>query len=57
MMKGRIYDKLCTIDDTARASALSAEPTVFCCQCGASAYDAGSVCEPEPLPESAKKGM
>lgn len=44
-MKGRIYDKLCTIDDTARASALSENPTVFCAQCGAEAFDPNSVCE------------
>jgi hypothetical protein len=35
MTKGRIYDKLCTIDDTGRAAALSEEPTVFCSHCGA----------------------
>jgi hypothetical protein len=50
-MKGRIYDKLCAIDDTARASALSAEPTVCCAQCGAEAYDPSSVCEPVDLQE------
>src|SRR6185369_5564940 len=50
-MKGRIYDKLCAIDDTGRASALSAEATVFCGQCGAKAYDQGSVCEPIALSE------
>ncbi|HXE96622.1 MAG TPA: hypothetical protein VN642_09470 [Dongiaceae bacterium] len=49
MLKGRIYDKLCTIDDTARASALSNEATVFCAQCGAEAYDPSAVCDPEPL--------
>jgi hypothetical protein len=54
-MKGRIYDKLCAIDDTGRASALSEEPTVFCCQCGAKAYDETSVCEPAPLPKSGKQ--
>ena len=48
-MKGRIYDKLCAIDDSGRASALAAEPTVFCSQCGAEAYDKGSVCEPAEL--------
>lgn len=48
-MKGRIYDKLCAIDDPARASALSAEATVFCGQCGAEAFDASAVCEPEPI--------
>jgi hypothetical protein len=50
-MKGRIYDKLCAIDDTGRASALSAEATVFCGQCGAKAFDADSVCEPIALSE------
>ena len=48
-MKGRIYDKLCAIDDTARASALSADATVFCGQCGAEAYDSSAVCDPEPI--------
>jgi len=56
MIKGRIYDKLCAIDDTGRAAALADSPTVFCCQCGAEAYDAGSVCEPAPLTASARKG-
>lgn len=45
-MKGRIYDKLCAIDDSGRASALASEPTVFCAQCGAEAHDPLSVCEP-----------
>jgi hypothetical protein len=45
-MKGRIFDKLCAIDDTGRASSLSAGATVFCGHCGAEAYDEGSVCEP-----------
>ncbi|QSV45401.1 hypothetical protein [Geobacter benzoatilyticus] len=45
-MKGRIYDKLCAIDDSGRASALASEPTVFCAQCGAEAHDPSSVCEP-----------
>lgn len=45
-MKGRIYDKLCAIDDTGRANALASEPTVFCAQCGAEAHDPSSVCEP-----------
>ncbi|BDV41604.1 hypothetical protein GURASL_05270 [Geotalea uraniireducens] len=45
-MKGRIYDKLCAIDDSGRANALSTEPTVFCAQCGAEAHDPSSVCEP-----------
>lgn len=49
VMKGRIYDKLCAIDDSGRASALSAEPTVFCAQCGAEAHDPLSVCEPVDL--------
>ena len=48
-MKGRIYDKLCAIDDSGRASALSTEPTVFCAQCGAEAHDPLSVCEPVDL--------
>ena len=52
-MKGRIYDKLCAIDDSGRASALAAEPTVFCSQCGAEAYDEGSVCEPAELSKRA----
>jgi len=46
IMKGRIYDKLCAIDDSGRASALASEPTVFCAQCGAEAHDPLSVCEP-----------
>lgn len=45
-MKGRIYDKLCEIDDSARASALSNEALYFCGQCGAEAHDPNSVCEP-----------
>jgi hypothetical protein len=45
-MKGRIYDKLCEIDDSARASALSNEALYFCGQCGAEAHDPISVCEP-----------
>lgn len=49
VMKGRIYDKLCAIDDSGRASALSTEPTVFCAQCGAEAHDPLSVCEPVDL--------
>lgn len=53
-MKGRIYDKLCAIDDSGRASALAAEPTVFCAQCGAEAYDEGSVCEPVKLSNAIK---
>ncbi len=58
-MKGeRIYDKLCAIDDTSRAAALSSEATVFCGQCGAEAYDAGSVCDPLEFSErgGAQKG-
>jgi hypothetical protein len=51
-MKGRIYDKLCAIDDTARANALSTEATVFCGQCGSEAHDPLSVCDPVPLPRS-----
>lgn len=54
-MKGRIYDKLCAIDDSGRASALAAEPTVFCSQCGAEAYDESSVCEPVKLYNAGKK--
>ncbi len=50
-MNGRIYDKLCAIDDTGRASALSAEPSVFCGECGAEAHDSISVCEPVLLDE------
>lgn len=46
VMKGRIYDKLCAIDDTGRVNALASEPTVFCAQCGAEAHDPLSVCEP-----------
>ncbi len=46
VMKGRIYDKLCVVNDTGRVSALSADPTVFCAQCGAEAHDPLSVCEP-----------
>lgn len=49
VMKGRIYDKLCAIDDSGRASALASEPTVFCAQCGAEAHDPSSVCEPEDI--------
>ncbi len=58
MKSERIYDKLCTIDDTSRAAALSAEATVFCGQCGAEAYDTGSVCDPIALSErgGAQKG-
>ncbi len=51
IMNGRIYDKLCAIDDTGRASALSAEPSVFCGECGAEAHDSISVCEPVLLDE------
>jgi hypothetical protein len=51
-MKGSIYDKLCAIDDTGRASALSNEPTVFCGECGAKAYDPAVVCEPVQLSEA-----
>ena len=50
-MKGRIYDKLCTIDDTGRASALSDQATVSCSQCGARAHDPNSVCDPVQLPQ------
>ena len=50
-MKGRIYDKLCAIDDTGRAAALSEEPTVYCTECGAEAYDPDSVCEPLNISE------
>ncbi len=45
-MKGRIYDKLCTIDDSSRAEALSTKPTVYCGSCGAKAFDSDSVCDP-----------
>lgn len=45
-MEGRIYDKLCTIDDTARVEALSFQPQFSCQQCGTQAHDANSVCEP-----------
>ncbi len=48
-MNGRIYDKLCAIDDTGRASALANDPKVCCAQCGAEAYDPLSVCEPVDL--------
>ena len=50
-MKGRIYDKLCAIDDSGRASALAEEPTVFCADCAAEAFDPMSVCEPVDLKE------
>lgn len=50
-MKGRIFDKLCAIDDTGRAGALSAEPSVFCGECGAEAHDPISVCDPLSLDE------
>ena len=56
-MKGRIYDKLCAIDDTARASALSEEPTVYCAECGADAYDPISTCEPVPISERKTHSM
>jgi hypothetical protein len=55
-MKGRIYDKLCTIDDTGRAEALANEATVYCGQCGAHAYDPASVCEPVEKCASECKG-
>ncbi len=45
-MSGRIYDKLCAIDDSSRAEALSAKPTVYCGSCGAKAFDSDSVCDP-----------
>jgi hypothetical protein len=48
-MKGRIYDKLCEIDDSARASALSNEALYYCGECGAEAHDPLSVCAPEEL--------
>ncbi len=48
-MKGRIFDKLCAIDDTARADALSFQPLYTCSQCGAKAHDADSVCDPIEL--------
>ena len=48
-MKGRIYDKLCEIDDTGRAEALSSKPLFSCSQCGAQAHDASSVCQPIKL--------
>lgn len=54
-MKGRLYDKLCAIDDTGRASALSEQATVSCGLCGAGAYDSNSVCEPVALPKG-KRG-
>jgi hypothetical protein len=54
-MKGRIYDKLCAIDDTGRANALAADPTVFCSQCGAEAFDEGSVCEPVKMSGAVRK--
>jgi hypothetical protein len=53
-MKGRIYDKLCAIDDTGRADALSAGATVFCEHCGARAYDPNAVCEPVDLAAEGK---
>lgn len=54
-MKGRIYDKLCAIDDTGRANALSNQATVSCGQCGAKAYDPVSVCDPVPLAQTGTK--
>lgn len=56
MAGGRIYDKLCTIDDSARASALSADARVFCGHCGAEAFDSASVCDPVAIAERGKKG-
>jgi len=50
-MKGRFYDKLCAIDDTGRAAALSVQPLFSCGQCGAGAHDADSVCAPVALQE------
>lgn len=55
MMKGRIYDKLCAIDDSSRAAALSEEATMFCTECGAEAYDESSLCEPLPISERGKR--
>jgi hypothetical protein len=46
MSTGRIYDKLCAIDDPSRAYALSASATVFCGHCGAEAHDPSAVCDP-----------
>ena len=48
-MKGRVYDKLCAIDDTGRAEALSFEPLYSCSLCGAKAHASESVCEPVEL--------
>jgi hypothetical protein len=56
-MKGRIYDKLCAIDDAARVTALSESPTVFCAQCGAEAFDANSVCEAVQITGSSRKAQ
>lgn len=56
MAEGRIYDKLCAIDDSARANALSADATVFCGHCGAEAFDPSSVCAPVAIGERGAKG-
>ena len=49
MRNEKIYDKLCAIDDSGRAEALAENPTVFCGQCGARAYDPDAVCDPLAL--------
>ena len=46
MMKGRLYDKLCAIDDTGRVNALAETPIVSCGLCGAQSHDPATVCEP-----------
>lgn len=56
MTTGRYNEKICAVDDSARASALSADATVFCSRCGAKAHDAASVCDPVQLPESGSRG-
>ena len=56
-MKGRIYDKLCAIDDVGRASALEEEPTVVCTECAAKAHDPMCLCEPVDLKETKATGL
>jgi hypothetical protein len=48
-MKGKTNDKLCAIDDSGRAGALSRDATVFCGHCGAKAADPKNVCDPVEL--------
>jgi hypothetical protein len=49
-MKGKFTDKLCAIDDTGKAAALSSQPLFSCSKCGAKSHDANSVCSPIELP-------